>query len=278
MTHYFRTFAAAAALIALAACSKTAQEPADTLHPVKFNVSTLAAEYAALTKATGSDKINTLTYFAQKNGSGLYAEKNLGPDALAALDLSELEIMLPSGTFKVYFVAGGKDSSTPLSIESGLKISQVSSRELFLGAVDNVNAQTATEYAATLERQSGAITLNITDIATAPETFTKVGVSVTRPYIWYPVTGATEGENSAEIEFTKAEITAGTVKASIPFDTRAAKVKIYHGATVKNTYSVNMAVYRNQKTVLTGEIFGGKSSFAVTVDDAWGADNPVNIQ
>ena len=278
--HNFTALAAAAAIAALAACSKTpAQEPAETLQPVKFSIETLAAEYGPLTKATGSDKINTLAHKAIKPSAPghQYAVNAYTTEQLAALDLSALEVKLPAGDFTMYFVAGGKDTTDPLTWSS-TEITMTDPRELFAGSVTGVNIQTAQEYSVTLERVTGALALNITDLASAPANFTKVKLACDRPNIWNPVAGTFTGSNSASVELTKEEITAGEYKSVLPFSARTIQVQVYNGGTIVTTYSVSAAVYSNRKTIITGALFGGTGSFSVSVEDTWGDDNPVNIQ
>ena len=266
-------------MIVLAACSKTPQESAEaeTWHPVKFYVEALTIETGPLTKATGSDKINTLTHFARTTSGAQYAYKAFTAEQLAAADLSALEIKLPAGDLTVYFIAGGKDSSTPLDL-NGNGITVTDPRELYAGSVTGVNIQTAQEYNATLQRVTGGLALNVTDLASAPANFSKVKLAFERPYIWDPVAGTYTGSNSAGAELTKDEITAGAYIPVLPFGNRTIVVQVYNGTGIAATYSVQAAAYSNRKTIITGALFGGSGSFAVSVEDSWGDDNPVNIQ
>lgn len=276
--HKFTALAAAGAIVALAACSKTpAQEPADTLHPVKFSIEALAAEYGPLTKAgNAAEKINTLTHFARKANGAQYGYKAFTAEQLAAADLSALEIALPAGDLTAYFIAGGKDSTTPLDMNSS-EIQITDTRELFAGSVP-VNIGTAEEYTATLQRVTGGLALNITDLASAPADFSKVKLNFVRPYIWNPVAGTYSGSNSAGAELTAEQIAAGAYIPVFPFAAQTIAVQVYRGTGVAATYSVSAAVYSNRKTIITGALFGGSAAFAVSVEDTWGDDNPVNIQ
>ena len=278
--HNFTALAAAGAIAALAACSKTpAQEPADTLHPVKFSVEALATEYGALTKAgTAAEKINVLSHKAKgANPNYQYAVKAYTAEQLAALDLSALEVALPAGDYTVYFIAGGKDSTEPLYWDNST-ITVATPRELYAGSVAGVNVQTAEEYTATLQRVTGGLALNITDLASAPANFTKVKLNFSRPTIWDPIAGTYTGSDTGGVELTAEEIAAGAYKSVFPFDARTIQVQVYRGTSIAASYSVSAAVYSNRKTIITGALFGGSAAFSVSVQDAWGDDNPVYIQ
>ena len=275
----------AAALTIAAACSKQAQEPAaPELYPVSFNLTGLAVEYGEITKAGESEtpQINSLAYFLY-SGTTLKDSKNYTAAEFANLDLSNLEIYIPSGEYTIYFCAGGTDSSDPLTIGTGsynnTNYAAITDkgREIFSGSA-TINSETAAEYAVTLTRKTGAIALNITDIENAPSGFTRVLFGTYTPVKWMPLWGTCENTTTTTNRYcTPEELAAGAYLSLWPRGAMEINIVAYSGATEIARAQVSAAVYANRKTIITGPLFGASGNFGVSVDSSWGEDNEVTL-
>lgn len=269
-----------AALLTIAgACSK--EKPAEKvaeLYPVRFNLSGLGVEYAPITKAGTTPPVTFVKYLIFQNNA-VIAEKTI--EITKDEDLSP-EIYIPSGDSKVCFAAGGEGvtSADAFSLSQyGNEVRLTGDYIELFAAVADVNPGNNTAYDVELERVTGAIQLVILDIDKAPAGASATSFNVTfvrKPAYYSALTGGS-GETSYATGMTAAgSVSAGTGTIhALPASEQSLKIQVSNSSGVINTYNVTAAVYKNRKTIIKGNVYGGTPNFSITIAEGWGENNEV---
>ena len=275
-----------AALLTIAgACSKEKPaDPAGKLYPVSFRISGLGVEYAPITKASPAP-VTFVKYLILNSEGAQLSAKTITVSSEEDLNA---EIYVPSGESTVYFAAGGAGTTGPDDITLTLEGSDVEIKgdykEIFAKKV-TVNPATATEYSAELERVTGAVELQILDAGQAPagQEITSFGVTFAKKPVYYSLSRGTTAEGSHEANlYAVSSVSNGSgIIHVLPASEQNLYIELYtdvNSPTGKyNSYTVTAAVYKNRKTIIKGNIYGGTPNFSITIAEGWGENNEVTF-
>lgn len=273
-----------AALLTIAgACSKEKPaEKAAELYPVRFNLSGLGVEYAPITKAGTTPPVTFVKYLIMQ-GSNILEQKTL--TISSAEDLA-VQMYVPAGESSVYFAAGGQGatSSDSFSLEQygSAIIVKGDYIELF-AATTSVDPEAGSNYGVELQRITGAIELQILDAdkAAAGQEITSFGVTFENKPVYYSLSTGTTAEGKYESNlFAKGNVSNGTgIISVLPASEQNLFIELYTGASsttkLYNSYTITAAVYKNRKTIIKGNVYGGTPNFTITIAEGWGENNEV---
>lgn len=284
-------FIAIIPFLLLLSCQKNESEEVLITHEVTFQVSTLKSSYEPLVKASTQTRssmeelknsISEIRYIVFRNGSK-FSEGSQTYET-SPTTFGNVTISLPSGTCDVYFTGTGKGTG-----ETYFTSERVSGRtewgiygklrEVFYNSAKEITINPETNYSIEMKRQTGAITLNITDAANAPLTFGGLSIELQYYTSWY---------------FSDFSYNPTSISQTFPgSNSNFPQIMIHTWPSLNNTLVLNVLdidnnivksksitynVYPNKKTIITGELFGGDQDFLVTINSEWEEDNITEFQ
>lgn len=287
-----KTFSAVALTLLLGACNKggdSVSTPKDLI-PLSFSVSALTTDVVPFSRAATNDGntlssyFTTLEYFGYSNRAQVFKGTQLYDDTPETFGI--VGAAAPTGTYYIgFFGIGAGVGNYKISkgtSEGDNDYIESTGREIWYKEFKNIEiSNTMNSIAVEMTRKTGRITLNITD--DVPTNVKKVSIEIhhfSRYDITYGHANTTTWVTySTDIPITDTKLGSFEFNC-FPSSGAAVNLSIYDkDNALLDQRSLNVEVFENRKTIITGKLFNnvGSKEFTVTVSDNWGDDNIVDI-
>jgi len=289
-------FLAFAPLLLLAACSNDETIKEEVRYPITFNVQGLEVNYepvaksavkvrAAMASTPLNEKFSTLEYMGFSSNAQVFRGTQTY-NAATPDEFGTIGAQAPAGNYYLGFFGVGEGvGSYNISLGTAFGDNDYISstgREIWYKEFKGYSIPTTTNnIAVEMTRKTGRIVLNVTDKVPADAKRVKIEIYYSSRY---KITSGTPTISNSSVYSTDIPIAADTLSSfqfnCFPITGAIVNLYIYDANNVQlDQKNLNVTVYENRKTIISGSLFsnvGGKA-FTVTVSDAWGEDNLVGL-
>ncbi|MFR9556098.1 MAG: hypothetical protein SNH99_01930 [Rikenellaceae bacterium] len=284
----------AASFLMLGACTKVKTDETNTQSYVlvNFAVNGLKTEVEEITRSSTntaelSKYFTTLHYFGYSNNKRIFNGTHTTSDNTD--DFGEIAEQIPTGSYYIGFFGYGEGIGNTYIYGAGESIGdndyiETSGTEIWYYEDKYCNIdETTTNIDVNMTRKTGRITLNITDAV--PDNVSRISISIgyrNRYRITYGDASvlSTWGSYTNDLDIIDGDVGEFEFNC-FPSSSSSVKIDIYDSNdTILDSRSMSIDVFENRKTIITGELFSNVNSkeFTITISDAWGEDNIVELK